>query len=344
MGMKREAGKTQGMIHESYGWRLPDHPSRFLRDLVWVLLSPPLIDETYGVFQGLGVTEEWSASLYRDLLPHLHDLFKDPSPLDHWILSRSHQRLGRYVESLMAYALQHCPRFADIHQGIVIKDKQRSLGELDFVYRDLLTGQQCHLEIAVKFYLRLEGGRTLDSFLGHQGGDRLSHKIDLMVKKQIPLSDRYFQETLGDGVSNLQGAVKKMMLVKGYLFGPRSFQRHQEGTNRHNADFDFDPVAGINPQALYGKWVRWSQWDDYLSAEDPCLWMILAKKNWLSPVHKNDAAFFYSGSEITSLLSQQMASVSAAPIQLSQIRQSMGQFKETDRVFVVPDQWAESQE
>ena len=298
-----------------------------------------LLDDDQDMFRGLVVSDTWSLTLYESLQGHLKALIQDPSPLHQWILARSHQRLGRYFESLLGYALYHCPLFSDVQQGILVKDKQRSLGELDFVFKDQSSGQFCHLEIAVKFYLRLDQSTTLDSFVGHQGGDRFSHKIRLMVEKQIPLSDLYFQSTLPTGDMGQLGRIRKLILVKGYLFSSQHDHRASPPGSPQN---HLGAIAGINPRALHGRWVLWSEWRDFLANWDHCFWMILEKKQWLAPVHGSEAVSFLKSDHITAPLEPLMSGASAAPLQVSQIqvhKAHQDRFKEIDRVFIVPDQW-----
>ena len=102
---------------------------QLLRDLEWAVASPPLMR---------GGTR--------------HSLVADGGCLPNHAARYSGHRVGYYFESL----IDHCLRCGDgvemLASGLQVRDGGRTIGELDFVFRDR-QGRVCHWEVAVKFYL-----------------------------------------------------------------------------------------------------------------------------------------------------------------------------------------------
>jgi len=64
------------------------------------------------------------------------------------------QKLGHLYEDALAILLEASPHFDLLARNLQLqKDQHTTLGELDFLIRDLSTGQLIHLELATKFYL-----------------------------------------------------------------------------------------------------------------------------------------------------------------------------------------------
>ncbi|WP_157954318.1 DUF1853 family protein [Saccharospirillum mangrovi] len=117
-------------------------PSAALRaDLDWVQHSPALLADP--------------ALAWRPVLGNnpLSKALPDATLAD--LEQRRQSRLGPYFEALAAALLTASGQYRILAQNRVISVPQRTLGELDLLVEDRRTGECLHLELALKFYLRL---------------------------------------------------------------------------------------------------------------------------------------------------------------------------------------------
>ncbi|MBT8044729.1 MAG: DUF1853 family protein [Verrucomicrobiae bacterium] len=110
---------------------------------------------------------------------------KEPTPLNF------QQKLGHLYEDVLAVMLKSTPRYESLARGMQIcQNAGRTLGELDFLVRDLIADQLIHLELAVKFYLVVE---TPDGVLlpGPDARDNYFRKLEKMQSHQLLLVEKY---------------------------------------------------------------------------------------------------------------------------------------------------------
>ena len=235
---------------------------RLVRDLAWVIASPPLISGNYNDthwWQHKDCLEE-----YRSLLPHLKALDKDPTPLIKHLTSLKSQRLGLRFEALVAYWLAHSPNFNLLAHSIQLIDKGHTYGELDFIIEDKHRSTIIHLEVAVKFYLGSPPCNNPYRWFGTNIQDQLGKKTDYLKTVQTQLTDRFPQLTQQTGF-NIE---EKQCLLKGRLFYPRNLQT---------------PPVGINSNHLRGSWTQSEHWQDTQHSLYP-----LDKKMWLAELTHHD--------------------------------------------------------
>ncbi len=157
-----------------------------VRDLAWVLLSPPLLDEGWQQRHPLSASAWWASP---DLLADwLRQLDRQPAPLQDWLARHSIRRLGLYYERLWQFALLNAPGVELLAANLPVRQAGHTLGELDLLLRD--AEGVFHLELAVKFYLGLAGdGQAHDRWLGPDSQDRLDLKIAHLCQRQLPLGN-----------------------------------------------------------------------------------------------------------------------------------------------------------
>ena len=211
---------------------------KFLRDLNWLTSCPSLLESP----MILG-TENWQWKVDElDLLP-----------IQSFMKTSASYRVGYYVESLVGVCLQKLNGIGDIQHALQIKGSERTLGEIDFLYRlnDILH----HLEISLKFYLyESEDNHSGSHFVGPNSSDYFEKKRDKMLQKQIPLGREHFPEI----------EVSQIMM-KGMIFYPP----------------DVDTASclpkGLNPDHRRGVWIRASDCDWLSSSNGMEFGMILKK-------------------------------------------------------------------
>lgn len=221
-------------------------PEKSLRDLVWAVSSPALLDTSWSPAQPL-----W-----------LDELLLQAGPWQHWQLPAEspHSRLGLVFEQLWQSWLQE--QHIALAANLQIASTERTLGELDLLLK--LPQQPLHLELAMKFYL----GHN-DEWIGPNRRDLLANKIAHTRDHQLPLAHtEAAQTTIADlGFSNTD-ALRSEALMRGCLF-------HPVDTNIKAAL----PLE-VNPNHWQGWWCHAHQLADQVSRGD---WIILAKDQWLSP-------------------------------------------------------------
>ncbi|WP_322361987.1 DUF1853 family protein [Pseudomonas sp. Teo4] len=319
-------GETTGQRQTGYARRmmpfadLGDLPRQLrrpvVRDLAWVLLSPPLLSAPPCPQRHPLAGSAWAHDTPR-LERWLRALDADDRPLHAWLEKLTSQRLGLYYESLWQFALHHAPGVELLASNLAIRSGGKTLGELDIVLRDPQGTH--HLELAIKLYLGPADGPGLDpqQWLGPGCHDRLGTKLAHLADHQLPMSaDSRSQEALSTlGIEQVQAH----LWLGGYLFYPWAGKT--------------EPPDGANSQHLRGRWIRRSSW----AGQRDERWQPLPRHAWLAPARVEDADGWPPGT-----FQSWLAKLDAlAPAQLL-VRlepQADGSWQEAERVFLVADCW-----
>lgn len=172
------------------------------------------------------------------------------------------QKLGHLYEDALAVLLESTPRYNVLAQSLPIReDAGHTLGELDFVLRDLVSDRLIHLELAVKFYLAVEteGGVLLP---GPDARDHYFRKLEKMRSHQLLLVDK-FRDLLPEKFRQEEIVVRQ--LVHGCIFN------HVHATSPVQADF-------LNPNGRRGKWLHAEKCAEYFGGN--ALLEIIPKSLW----------------------------------------------------------------
>lgn len=267
------------------------HP--LVRDLAWAINSPNLYP-----LPGMGHWQD-DSQWFAELLARLD---QEPGPLVDYLAQAPQRRLGRYFEQLWQFYFAQHLGFELLAHNLQIADAQgKTRGELDLVVRHKGLGEIWHLELAVKFFLRVQPGtdiRPLNAWVGPNLADRLDLKYQKTLNEQLPLSQ--------SGRSRLwlaaQGLTvdKSLALFKGRLFVPGLCQ------------------AG---------WLTQSQW---LSLPEDRLYLGLERRQWLAEL--GPEASWQTKDALAQVLVDQ-----PSPTQVAVFNPALG--KETGRLFICPDGW-----
>ncbi len=278
--------------------------NRLVRDLAWVIASPPLIS---GRFTN---THWWSHSdclaEFEDCLPALIELDKSPSVLVEYLDKLKTGRLGLRFESFIAYWLSISPNYELLAKNIQIiealKKGCHTHGELDFIIRNIHTNKVIHLEVAVKFYLGTEPYDDPFRWFGTNTNDQLGKKVEHLKKHQTQLSDN-FSNYLKERGYRID---EKQCFLKGRLF-------YSQGNNI--------PPKNVTENHLRGQWVQSP------IAIDNKLLFPLDKINWLAELNKGD------------LHKQNLETQFPIREKALCYAQVTKGFKEIDRVFYLPNEF-----
>ena len=222
-------------MSESAAWA--DFRRPLVRDLAFVLSPqvpisklPDAQDTLKASPIELAGDDFWQEQLTR-YLPRLRQLDQDPRQLNRHIARVTQSpRLGYRFEALIGFWLAdtNYHDFRLIHQNLIIKaqettdthKKNQTLGELDFVVENVITGEVEHWELSVKFYLAvLDPQATLEdnrlaaqdpsNWVGLNRNDTLQKKLDHLALRQF----RY-QQARGLKID------KNRLFLKGRFFWP----------------------------------------------------------------------------------------------------------------------------
>ena len=227
---------------------------RFVDDLLWVVNSPPLVRST------------WRP------VPPLSRAAIDRGKLAGFVSDQNSRRVGphrvgQYFEDLVHFYLMHHAETHAIRRGLQIRHEARTIGELDFVYREA-DSRAVHLETAVKFYLHLPAANPIGShYIGPNAKDTLERKVHRLVEHQLPMSDHpHARQSIFAGT----GRIEKKAWVCG-----RIFYHPDHGESQ-------DPSPLLSDEHLRGTWLRESELGWLDRERRPFRFGVLEKPNWLS--------------------------------------------------------------
>ncbi|MEO0815216.1 MAG: DUF1853 family protein, partial [Myxococcota bacterium] len=218
---------------------------------------------------------------------------------------RRSPRLGHYFEALTSFWLEHGPGLHRVAEAVVLKRDGQTLGELDFVYSREPENQPIHLEVAAKFYLRVDRAAQLSSYLGPGLRDR----FDLKWRKlELEQSRRGLEPVAADtlGVALPCAEVR----LKGVLFEPLGVE---EALPAETAE-----------GCLRGIWLRVSELEQ---VESKRRWHRLSKLEWLSGADPGAPGLSFGD------LHAMLVDECPRPVQISECEDSV----ERARFFVVPN-------
>lgn len=298
---------------------LPQHLHQSaVRDLAWVLLSPPLLDPTHCPQRHPLTASTWVAAPDQ-LADWLQGLDRDPAPLEAWLAQHSIRRLGLYYERLWQFALMAAPGVTLLAANLAIREGGHTLGELDLLLQD-----DCgvhHQELAIKLYLGPQqgDGRDAEQWLGPGSQDRLARKLDHLLNHQLPLSARPQAQAALAALGIAQ--VQPQLWLAGYLFYPLP------GFSQ--------PPAGALAEHLRGRWLHRKDWPAFYDGSGR--WQPIPRQTWLAPARVQEHAL-WSAQRFEQWLSELEPDAQAQLLVRLEPDQG-GAWQEAERVFLVADGW-----
>lgn len=177
------------------------------------------------------------------------------------------QKLGYLYEDALAELLESTPRYGSVERGIQVRRVAgHTLGELDFLVRDLSSERLVHLELAVKFYLAVESDRGGFLLPGPDARDNYFRKLEKMRSHQLQLV-KNFRDLLPVKFQHEEISVEQ--LVQGCIFD------HVDASGPVEVEF-------LNPQGRRGKWLHAADCAEYFG-EDASL-EVIPKPLWPVPL------------------------------------------------------------
>lgn len=285
---------------------------RVVRDLAWVIASPPLISGDYAASHKKNkpvhfLTHEECLQELSDCSMALQQLDHDPSPLLTHLDKLKSKRLGYRFEAFVAYWLQISPNFELLAHNIQIIENKVTLGEVDFIVKNQHSHKIIHLEVAVKFYLGTAPFDNAFRWFGTNTHDQLGKKQQHLLQNQTQLSLKYPQH-LNHKID------QRHCLLKGRLFYPYGTQTSPStATGNH----------------LRGFWIKQSDVSKEASLKNKLLFR-LEKNEWLSTLQHLD---LQTKEAVKSVYDKDRAQ---CYIMVEKDKESSS-LKENERIFILPD-------
>jgi len=292
-----------------------------INDLAWVIASPGLLNSDHHYV----LNNEQCQKFYEDIENRLieWDTHSETLPKQ---LSAPRPYVGDYFENLIAFWLKNRKGIEQFNQRQTVFENKRTLGEFDFLFHHTQLQKSFHWEVAIKYYLYYESGGDA-IFYGPNSRDRLSIKVDKMFNQQILLSKQLAAKCI---IEQYPTPICPQILLKGYLFYP---------SHKLNSD-KFNIPDYISSSHLRGWWSY---------ANDPVIpkhhvdsqWFILNKPHWLAIPRQPKSLLDYNSLQD---IIRVHFNRSQKPLFLAEVMQnSDGEYLETSRGFIVPNNWPKSQ-
>jgi len=301
-----------------FNWRQAQDP--LVRELGWNLFSTPVVEALPGI------APPWPVQEDRGAVEILAALDRDPDTLQQHLAALGDKRLGARFEAAWSYFFTHHPRYELLAQNWPVHQRGRTLGALDFLFRDTHLGTVIHAEMAIKFYLYKAGhtGPELARWIGPNPDDSLHLKLQHLASHQLALSDR--SETRQQLTqAALPVPDRKAVLVKGWLFHPLGQL--------------IDTPAPVNADHPRGEWLTQCELPALLADQSHhpfrTQWSFVSRHQWLMPVRNNR--------DHATLRRQVSAHLTATgqPAMICRFVEG-GEPMAAQRYFVVPDHWPDS--
>ncbi|MFT4537103.1 MAG: hypothetical protein ACI9P5_004484 [Saprospiraceae bacterium] len=98
-------------------------------------------------------------------------------------------RLGHLVEKIVAELIKASTNYNVLYENIQLIVDKNTIGEIDFIIKDIDTKNILHMELAYKFYLYDPSisSEPINNWVGPNRNDSLKEKLEKLKRKQFPL-------------------------------------------------------------------------------------------------------------------------------------------------------------
>lgn len=156
--------------------------------------------------------------------------------------------LGKRMESFFELVIKHSVRYQLIAQNLQVHKEKITLGEIDFIVKDLYHNKPQHVEVVYKFYVYdPDPVKEINRWIGPNRKDSLPQKILKLKKNQLPLLFKPETEKLLSTFHLKSEDMEQLVCYKAMLFVPKDLQ---------HKNFPL-----INNQSITGYWIHYRDFD-----------------------------------------------------------------------------------
>lgn len=189
--------------------------------------------------------------------------------------------LGKIVEQFFEITIKADKNLQLLASNIQIQNKERTLGELDFIFKDLVENKILHVELMYKFYVyNPEISGEMQRWIGPNKKDSLLQKIKKVTENQFPLlalpeTKEYFK------LINLDAEIiQQEICFKAMLFIPEALKNNN--------------FPHINKDCILGFWFHLEDFSKYNKKDFK--FFTPEKQDW--PINPKHAEIWWSYHEI----------------------------------------------
>lgn len=280
----------------------------------WAVSSPSLLSYPFSTTY---VRNEAHATAILELL---HQADSRSDEVDAHFAALGSMPMGKYFEQLLFYVLERDVRFEVLLKNHQLIQGKHTVGEIDLILKDTVSGQVEHWEIALKFYLQYEAKSDHEVMLGPNAIDTLAKKMRKLNDHQLPIST----DLSNAGIPSTENITDRLFM-KGQFF-------------YHLSRFG---SCNIFPYAAATDHER--GWWCYLHEVEKALlkdmrWTTLWKPDWIGNIQTEDSVILLNYSEMQESLEYHFKE-EVHSILCVGLRYCNGLWHEVTRGFVVNDAW-----
>ncbi len=160
-------------------------------------------------------------------------------------------RLGHQMEHVFKQLIEHCDVYEIVLHGLPIKEGNRTIGEIDFILRDVRTQKWIHIELTYKFYIiDPEISEPIHRLTGPNKRDMFFTKMEKIREEQFPLLHSQEGIRALSGMAIELDKIEHQVCFKAQLFAPFG------NTKVH--------IRPLNQDCIFGYWLKF---DDFNTKE-----------------------------------------------------------------------------
>lgn len=173
--------------------------------------------------------------------------------------------LGKRIELFFDHLLAQSAKFEVIAKNLQIFKAKVTVGELDFLIKNLENDSIFHIELVYKFYIYDPSITDKAArWIGPNRKDSLLKKITRLKDYQLPLLQKEETHEMLNSYNLLTYNIEQQVCFKATLFLPKGFEQTQ--------------ISGINTSCIAGYWIRFSDFSN--SEYGNNLFHAPAKQDW----------------------------------------------------------------
>ncbi len=291
-----------------------------VKELIWSISSPQILHYNGPVYSTLA-HDWWIDKIEQNSEFYFH-LDKHPSLLESALRPFEHIPLGKRHELFIRFFLEHTPSINLILHSFQIIEKNKTLGEIDFIFSDQDSGITYQLEVACKFFLQHKRSKNWNNFIGPNGNDKLENRVEKTIR-QLTLSNH---EQVQNHLINIpHSEIIPVASLRGFIF--HHYKQLSKALTPKSSTKNYN--AG---------WYCFENEMPQFFANNN-YWSITKKRSWLAPIHLELDAPNVMSSEDTITLCKTQFKLSKHSIALVQLEATSKGFVEMSRGFVVHNSW-----